>query len=257
MPSFGRQSIEILTFAVLTMASGLMAAEAVGLTRRISMRLVEKAVHKLPIQYRRRYREEWRAELDYCGGGPISMLLFALRITICAGDVARSLGAAQDRRRWRWVRAAVLVAVWGSLVPTMFQIEIVINEVAFAFISNKSFLLAVSAAAAGAVIVSAIIVGRLFSGGRPVWRTRTQRRRNILILSFSALFLALLLYAQSRVPSAEFSRAPGDQGEIIDWGMANFTLGEYALGVGLILLWRHMVAEASGLSKIRRRRVAR
>ena len=83
----------ISTFAaVLVIASGvvvhLIASDLAAHAPSIAQRLIQRAVARLPAEWRARYEEEWKAHLVECRGW-LSKLWHSLNCLIAAGTVAR------------------------------------------------------------------------------------------------------------------------------------------------------------------------
>lgn len=103
----------------------LILAELLDWCPWVAVRLIRRAVRKLPPEARDRYLDEWLAELEAVPGRRISAIIFAIRICIGASRVSAELGG-RSVVRDPVVRGLVdrvlvllLVSLWSPLILTV------------------------------------------------------------------------------------------------------------------------------------------
>jgi len=109
----------ILATAVLN----ALVAEALDWFPRIARRITRQAARCLPVGSRRRYQQEWLAELDALPGNGLSELCFALRLVWVAPQMRRAL---TTRREMRSLRRAVDASISGGMLLVVWPIFMLI-----------------------------------------------------------------------------------------------------------------------------------
>lgn len=101
-----------IAIALVTAAVNVLVAEVAGWLPWLAERIVRQAVRLLPKGERRRYEDEWLAELDALPGRGISAIVFAFRIFVRTREVGRELGGGliMEKRRSRRVERALRLA---------------------------------------------------------------------------------------------------------------------------------------------------
>ena len=89
----------ILITILLGAIGSIVAAEFLGWCPWLAERLLNRAVSRLAEDHRKRYRDEWSADMDIMSKrGSISLLLWAIGLYLVASRVARALGPATAKQ---------------------------------------------------------------------------------------------------------------------------------------------------------------
>jgi hypothetical protein len=88
--------VTVLSWFLAIAGSALVAAEVIEWCGPAQRALVRRAAARLPIEYRDRYIEEWKAELAESPGGPLTRFLFTVTLLVRSRRLESAL---RDRTR--------------------------------------------------------------------------------------------------------------------------------------------------------------
>lgn len=95
----GRRPVTTIIFFVFTaILVPVLANEFVDWLPWVATRLIRRAAGHLPLRYRARYVEEWKAEFNALPGGKLTKLLFGLRVYAGARNTGAVLQKLQEQR---------------------------------------------------------------------------------------------------------------------------------------------------------------